>query len=49
MHEMIEKAKILIKNEDLLKSIANAGYDLASKNHTYKNRAKKILEILSEN
>jgi glycosyltransferase involved in cell wall biosynthesis len=46
MHEMIEKAKILIKNEDLLKSIANAGYDLASKNHTYKNRAKQILDIM---
>lgn len=43
--DMIEKIKLLLNNDDLLENISRAGLELAS-NHTYKKRAKQILEMI---
>lgn len=45
--DMIEKARIFLSNNDWLNNIAKEGYDLVVKNHTYKHRAKQILEIVN--
>ena len=45
--EMIEQAGSLLRNPHEAKRIANNGYELA-KDHTYKERTLKILQILNE-
>jgi spore maturation protein CgeB len=45
-YDMVEKARVLLSNEDWLNNIAKEGYNLVINNHTYKNRAKQILEMI---
>lgn len=46
INEMIDMAKYLISNNEIRESIAIEGYNFVKKNHTYKNRAKHIIETL---
>lgn len=47
--QMINYAKYAIKNHAYREDISKSGYELVKNNHTYKNRAQTILEILDEN
>lgn len=44
--EMISKAKYAIDNDNYREDIARQGYELVKQNHTYKNRAQTILEMI---
>jgi hypothetical protein len=44
-NELIDKINILLKNEDILKSVSEKGYELSIK-HTYDERAKLLIDFL---
>lgn len=44
--EMVAKARYAIENDNYRQDIAKKGYELAKQNHTYKNRAQRILEMI---
>lgn len=48
-NELYEKLEFLKNNESEIFRIAENGYNNVLKNHTYKNRANRLIEIIKEN
>jgi hypothetical protein len=48
LDEMVEKAKYYLEHDEERQKIADAGYDLAIKKMTYKNRIETIFEVIGE-
>lgn len=46
VNEMIAMAEYLVENDKVRNVLATKGYELVKKHHTYKNRAKQILEMI---
>ena len=49
IEDLDNKVKYYLENEDERKKIAKAGHERAKKDHTYFERAKKLIEIINEN
>lgn len=47
--DLQDKIKYYLQNDDERERIAKSGYEHVKKNHTYLNRAERILEIIKEN
>ena len=47
--ELDEKVKYYLQNESERVKIQNAGFERSKKDHTYFERAKKLIEIINEN
>ena len=49
IEDLDNKVKYYLENEDERKKIAKAGHERSKKDHTYFERAKKLIEIINEN
>ena len=49
IEDLDNKVKYYLENEDERNMIAETGYQRAKKDHTYFERAKKLIDIINEN